>query len=660
MKGPYISRVQIKNFRNFKDVDVVLTHKQVVVGENNVGKTNFLRAIQLILDPTFSDQDRFLQDSDFHDSLESPMKNGEEILIAIEVQGFEHNRKLKAQFVDASVSDTPPTLRFTYKFRPVTDEDGEVIRYEYIIIKADNENEHFNNIDRAFINIKVIRALRDVERELNANRRSPLYQIVKIYEISDDELDKISDELKKAADHILELDEIKDIKATVQSRFGLLTGASRDNEIDLSTFDFDPNRVLYTLQVLLGNKKRPVSEASLGLCNILYMTLILLLLKDRTVPTILKYEKFKSLTEKDAEKLLNKCYEKNANGKYILNEITEENYERLYSFMSQYLIVYQPFTILAVEEPESHLHPLLQRIVYKEVLHKSENSVIFTTHSTFITSIAPINTIVHIGHKGLAEGAKVWSSANISLSENEEADIERYLDAKRGELYFGRGVILVEGITEEYLIPASAKLMGYSLDSLGVVVCNINATNFRPYVGMLSSLSIPWCVITDGDFYLNSGGKKQYHQFRNGGEKDFGYLGLGIVKNTLVELGLVKAEKVPDDLDAQFKFFAKHGCFLGEYTMEVDIMGASKADGIKALKKTFGEVKKGGAKQQNNFDTAIDRSYFWSALAKIESPGIGKGRFAQRFAANMVPGQIPKYVQAAIKFIAEAVSPKTE
>lgn len=52
MKSLYISRVRIKNFRNFKDVDVRLGHKQVIIGENNVGKTNFIRALQLILDPS--------------------------------------------------------------------------------------------------------------------------------------------------------------------------------------------------------------------------------------------------------------------------------------------------------------------------------------------------------------------------------------------------------------------------------------------------------------------------------------------------------------------------------------------------------------------------------------------------------------------------------
>ena len=53
MKSLFISRVVIKNFRNFKNVDVCLGHKQIIIGENNVGKTNFLRALQLVLDPSF-------------------------------------------------------------------------------------------------------------------------------------------------------------------------------------------------------------------------------------------------------------------------------------------------------------------------------------------------------------------------------------------------------------------------------------------------------------------------------------------------------------------------------------------------------------------------------------------------------------------------------
>src|SRR5690606_12327057 len=214
-KNPYISRVQIKNFRNFLDVDVALDHKQVIIGENNVGKTNFLRAIQLILDKDYSDSDRQLTPEDFHDSIDKPMENGEEIEINLEIRGYEHNSKLKAQFVDAVISDAPPTLRLTYKFIPNKDEVEKIINYKYIIFKGNNEEYKFTNEDRSYINIYVIKALRDVERELKSNRNSPLYKLVKQYEISSDHLEEISDALKEAAEGIMELDEIVHIKDTL-------------------------------------------------------------------------------------------------------------------------------------------------------------------------------------------------------------------------------------------------------------------------------------------------------------------------------------------------------------------------------------------------------------------------------------------------------------
>ena len=44
-----ISRVQIKNYRNLRDVDVTLENIATLIGENNSGKSNFLRAIALPL-----------------------------------------------------------------------------------------------------------------------------------------------------------------------------------------------------------------------------------------------------------------------------------------------------------------------------------------------------------------------------------------------------------------------------------------------------------------------------------------------------------------------------------------------------------------------------------------------------------------------------------
>ena len=64
-----ISRIGIVNFANFENLDVKTGDNIVVVGENKVGKSNFIRALQLVLDPGLSERDRHLGLDDFWDGL---------------------------------------------------------------------------------------------------------------------------------------------------------------------------------------------------------------------------------------------------------------------------------------------------------------------------------------------------------------------------------------------------------------------------------------------------------------------------------------------------------------------------------------------------------------------------------------------------------------
>jgi putative ATP-dependent endonuclease of the OLD family len=658
MQNPFISRVQIKNFRNFLDTDIQLGHKQVVIGENNVGKTNFLRALQLILDKSFSDTDRELIPEDFHDSLEVPMEQGLEILISIEIRGYEHNQKLMAQFTDAVISDEPPTLKFTYKYYPNFDQNKNILNYKYLIFKGNNENYRFTNEDRNFININVIRALRDVERELKANKNSPLYKLVKQYDISSEHLDEISEELKKAAEGIVELDEIVHIKDSLSDQFKTLSGLQTETEINLRPFDIDTERLLYSLQVYMGMKERPISELSMGLANVLYISLMLLLLKDNTILPILKPDQFENLLERDKNGILSNYYHQSEKGNFILKpDLEPEQFNELYQFMDEYNFKHQSFTILAIEEPEAHLHPSLQRLIYREVLHNSKTSVIFTSHSTHITAVTPLESIVHI--RRIDNSSKIFSTINLKISSDQKKDIERYIDAKRGEIYFGKGIILVEGISEEYILPSSANLLNKSLDAYGIVVSNINSTNFKPYVQLLNALNIPWVILTDGDFYetkiiKDSEGEKEKKIFHTISTNGGNYMGNENIEKLLIGLGILNETQIPSDPEDQDELFNKCGCFIGEYTLEVDIMNVAENSDLEILKSVYENLTNGGKKMQKNFEIAIDKKDFYSALKKIEN-NIGKGRFSQRLAGEMTASMIPNYIKNSIISIIEKV-----
>ena len=80
-----ISRVQIRNFRNFADLDVTLGDHAVIVGENKVGKSNFLYALRLILDPSLPDTARKLREEDFWDGLPRPLTANDLISVAVDI-----------------------------------------------------------------------------------------------------------------------------------------------------------------------------------------------------------------------------------------------------------------------------------------------------------------------------------------------------------------------------------------------------------------------------------------------------------------------------------------------------------------------------------------------------------------------------------------------
>lgn len=661
MKSLFISRVVIKNFRNFKNVDVCLGHKQIIIGENNVGKTNFLRALQLVLDPTLSDEDRMLQESDFNDSIKNPMENKEEILIEIYIDNYDQNKTILAVFQDATVmtKDGKEVLKFTYRFFPYINEGG-VAEYQYNIYKGNDETKKFGSYERKYLNIKVVKALRDVEGEMKNSRTSPIQKMLKNYAIDKQDLEHIAEEYRKNGEKILNLDELVDLTNNINKRFGMVLG-NNDFDVSLRAMEINPAKVLSSLKLLMA--QRNTTEISLGLNNILYISMILQLLQDKTIPSLIKAEKYMELSSIPGGDILKATYEESKNGNYFLNDdISESQQEKLYTFMSKNMPISKGVTILAIEEPEAHLHPVNQRLIYRDVIQNSSNSVLLTTHSTHITAIAPIDSIVHLHDDG-ERGTEIHATAAMPISDGEFLDVERYLDVKRGEIYLGKAVLLVEGIAEEYLIPKFANLLGKPLDEKGIIVCNINCTNFTPYVKLLRSLDIPYAVITDGDYYYeNEEEERIYHQMDNDdSDVKSGWLGMEIIEKMINELGLNGDEKIPDDPDEKDQLFYSLGLFVGYYTFEVDMMecaATSKNNREKALNvisDLFLELTTGGARQKQNFKKELKAGEYWKCLNKIEGNGIGKGRFAQRLSGVCMKEHIPGYIESAINYIYKKV-----
>ena len=113
-----VSRVRLINFANFSDVDVETGESIVIVGENKVGKSNFIRGLQLILDPGLSERDRQLGLEHFWDGLGED-KVGATIEVSVDLTDFTNDPRLMAHLNDCVIDPGPPMVaRLTYRFQP--------------------------------------------------------------------------------------------------------------------------------------------------------------------------------------------------------------------------------------------------------------------------------------------------------------------------------------------------------------------------------------------------------------------------------------------------------------------------------------------------------------------------------------------------------------
>src|SRR5690606_29078766 len=124
--------------------------------------------------------------------------------------------------------------------------------------------------------------------------------------------------------------------------------------------------------------------------------------------------------------------------------------------------------ILLIEEPEAHLHPQLVAhlgdYLSRTLVGMARPQVIVTTHSpTLASRVHPRQIIAMHARRDASGGSKVVCSslAMVAMSDEETRQLRRFLDITRATLYFAKGLILVEGICEELILPHLARALGY-------------------------------------------------------------------------------------------------------------------------------------------------------------------------------------------------------
>jgi putative ATP-dependent endonuclease of OLD family len=151
--------------------------------------------------------------------------------------------------------------------------------------------------------------------------------------------------------------------------------------------------------------------------------------------------------------------------------------------------------ILLIEEPEAHLHPSAVRLFWR-FIEKMPGQKIISTHSGDIISSVPISKIRRIcGTIGSNRIKRILDSA---FSSNEKIKLRNYLTYNRGELFFAKLWLLVEGETEYIFLDNLLNNDGF-LDKKGIRIIQCAHISAAVILKIANELNMPWFMITDGD-----------------------------------------------------------------------------------------------------------------------------------------------------------------
>lgn len=152
--------------------------------------------------------------------------------------------------------------------------------------------------------------------------------------------------------------------------------------------------------------------------------------------------------------------------------------------------------IIALEEPEAHLHPSAIRSLWR-LIDQIPGQKIITTHSGDILSEVPADSIVRL-HKptGVVTATHLDT---VQLDQDDKRMFNYHIRRDRGELLFARCWILGEGETEATIVPEAARALGKNLEQSGVRVVTYRHSNLELYLKVAQSLGIHWVVLADND-----------------------------------------------------------------------------------------------------------------------------------------------------------------
>lgn len=457
----YLSELKLWNFRKFggnNNIDIakpnlIVSFKNklnILVGENDSGKTAIIDAIKLVIKTHATDWIK-LEDSDFHNATDN-------LRIEIRFDGFNDiEASWFTEWLSWDNASRKPYLRIIYKARKIND---RIIQSD-VTAGATDDGRQLTLAARDYLKCTYLKALRDADNELSAHKNSRVSQILQGHSLfiknpgqdhaletfvqtANQQIDSwfndSTQKIDKDGNTIVGSSHKEQLKDKIDTYLKDFIDSDLESELKIS----DPK--VKTILDAISVRVKQNSNLGLGTMNRLYMATELLHLN---------------------------------NGKSGLH-------------------------LGLIEELEAHLHPQAQMKVMSS-LQSREVQFIMSTHSPNLTSkvrLADKDNVNFI----MCHGTDVYplNPDTTRLKESDFKFLDTFLDVTKSNLFYAKGVILVEGWAEELLLPTLAHKLGMDITTHEVSIVNVGSTAYLRYANIFvrtdgKKLDIPVSVVTDLD-----------------------------------------------------------------------------------------------------------------------------------------------------------------